>query len=49
MYNDIDPLNEFIYHLQDLYKYNVPVDYLVYYKNMKYTMHDGFFQKIKMY
>ena len=49
MYNEIDPLNEFIYHLQDLYKFNIPVDYLVYYRNMKYKLHDGSIQRIRMY
>lgn len=49
MYNEIDPLNEFLYHLQDLYKFNVPVDFIVYYKNMKYKLHDGSITSIRMY
>ncbi len=49
MYNEIDPLDEFLYHLKDLYKFNVPVDFIVYYKNMKYKLHDGSITSIKMY
>lgn len=49
MYNEIDPLNEFIYHLQDLYKFNIPVDFIIYYKNMKYKLHDGSLTSIRMY
>lgn len=49
MYNEIDPLEEFLYHVPSMYKYNVPVDYVVYYKNMKYKLHDGSIQRIKMY
>ena len=49
MYNEINPLEEFITHVPDMYKYNVPVDYIVYYKNMKYKLHDGKIQIIKMY
>lgn len=49
MYNEINPLEEFITHVPSLYKYNVPVDYIVYYKNMKYKLHDGNIQIIKMY
>lgn len=54
MYNEIDSLEEFLNHVPSMYKYNVPVDYIVYYKNMKYKLHeykshDGSIQRIKMY
>lgn len=49
MYNEIDPLEEFLNHVPSMYKYNVPVDYLVYYRNMKYKLHDGSIQRIRMY
>ena len=38
MYNEIDPLEEFLNHVPSMYKYNVPVSYIVYYKNMKYII-----------
>ena len=53
MYNEIDPLEEFFRTIPDLYKYNVPVIYLVYYKNRKYKVAktNGLLnvQSIKMY
>lgn len=38
MYNEIDPLEEFLNHVPSMYRYNVPVDYIVYYKNYKYIL-----------
>lgn len=49
MYNEIDPLEEFLNHVPSMYKYDVPVSYLVYYKNMKYKLHDGSLTSIRMY
>lgn len=49
MYNEIDSLEEFLNHVPSMYRFNVPVDYVVYYKNMKYKLHDGSIQRIKMY
>lgn len=49
MYNEIDPLEEFLRHTPDMYKYNVPITYVVYYKNMKYKINGENIQAIKMY
>ncbi len=49
MYNEIDPLEQFLDHVPDLYKYNVPICFVVYYKNMKYKLQNGIIQKIQMY
>lgn len=49
MYNEIDPLEEFLRHTPYMYKYNVPITYVVYYKNMKYKINGENIQAIKMY
>ena len=33
-----DPVEQFVIHLKDLYRYNVPVVYTVYHNNYKYTL-----------
>lgn len=38
MYNEIDPLDEFLNHVPDLYKYNTPIEYDIFYKNCKYEL-----------
>ena len=56
MYNEIDSLEEFLNHVPSMCKYDVPVSYLVYYKNMKYIIVPDnvvnnliHIQKVKMY
>jgi hypothetical protein len=36
---DVDPVEYFVLHTKDMYKYNVPIDYNVYHGKWKYTMH----------
>ena len=50
---DVDPVEYFVLHTKDLYKYNVPIDYNVYHGRWKYWLihtEDGYeFQKLKMW
>ena len=50
---EADPVEYFVLHTKDLYKYNIPIDYVVYHGKYRYWLihtDDGYeFQKIKMY
>ena len=50
---EADPVEYFVLHTKDMYKYNVPIDYNVYHGKWKYWLihtDDGYeFQKIEMW
>ena len=35
---EADPVEYFVLHIKDLYKYNIPVDYIVYHTKWKYIL-----------
>jgi len=37
--DSVDPVEYFVLHTKDLYKYNVPVEYIVYYGIWKYSLY----------
>lgn len=50
---EADQVEYFVLHIKDLYKYNVPVDYIVYHGKLKYILSlnidEWQLRKIKMY